>query len=373
MLRRARLILPLLALPALIGCHGGSAAPPPLSPAALAAVGARPGAPREALARAIDELFGDAEAGETQALLVLHGGELVAERYGPGISHETRLPGGGLSQCVTTALVGLLVADGRLRMDLGAPVPAWQRPGDPRGEITLRQLLQMRSGLRHVESASPPHGADTVRMLYLDGRDDMAAYAEAQPLEAEPGRQWRYSTATGVILADLAARALSDSRDPAVRRRLVADYLRTRLLEPLGMRSAMAEFDPAGTMLGGSAIHATARDWARLGEFLRNGGSVRGAQVVPREWIRFMATPGPRNPAYGAGLWRNRRGADGLPAMVPGRGLSDVVACKGVEGQAVMVVPSADLTVARLGHTAPEGTEALRQRLAAIVTLYAGD
>jgi CubicO group peptidase (beta-lactamase class C family) len=57
-----------------------------------------------------------------------------------------------MAKSVTGVLIGLLVADGRLRLDEGVPVPAWQRSGDPRGEITLRQLLQMRSGLRHVEA-----------------------------------------------------------------------------------------------------------------------------------------------------------------------------------------------------------------------------
>ena len=118
-------------------------------------------------------------------------------------------------------LIGLLVSDGRLRLDESAPVPAWQRPGDPRGEITLRQLLQMRSGLRHSEAGDPVYDSDEVRMLFLDGRDDMAAYAEAQPLEAEPGRKFEYSSATSVILADLAAHALTASRDPAIRRQAV--------------------------------------------------------------------------------------------------------------------------------------------------------
>src|SRR5690606_24793981 len=145
-----------------------------------------------------------------------------------------------------------------------------------------------------------------VRMLFLDGRNDMAAYAEAQPLEAEPGRKFEYSSATTVILSDLAARPLTETRDPVFRRRAVHDYLRTRLLDPVGMQSAVVEFDAAGTMIGSSMMHATARDWGRFGEFLRNGGAVRGAQLVPRGWIDFMKTPSPRNAAYGAQLWLNR-------------------------------------------------------------------
>merc|ERR1739841_265529 len=112
----------------------------------------------------------------------------------------------------------MLVSDGRLRLDETAPVPTWQRPGDPRGEITLRQLLQMRSGLTHSEGSDPVDESDEVRMLFLDGRDDMARYAEDRPLEAEPGRKFEYSSATSVILSDLAARVLTPAPDPDSRR-----------------------------------------------------------------------------------------------------------------------------------------------------------
>ncbi|HBK16656.1 MAG TPA: serine hydrolase, partial [Erythrobacter sp.] len=89
------------------------------------------------------------------------------------------------------------------------PVPRWQRTGDPRAEITLRHLLQMRAGLEHTEAGDPPYDSSEVRMLFLDGRDDMADYATAQPLEAEPGERFEYSSNTTVILADIAARALT--------------------------------------------------------------------------------------------------------------------------------------------------------------------
>src|SRR3546814_1832360 len=91
-------------------------------------------------------------------------------------------------------------SDGRLVLDAPAPVPAWSQPGDPRGEITLRQLLHMSSGLEHLESGEPVYDSDTVRMLFLSGAKDMAAYAEARPLSAQPGSQFQYSTATSMIL-----------------------------------------------------------------------------------------------------------------------------------------------------------------------------
>lgn len=367
--RRLSLILPLLALPALIGC-GGESTPEPVSEAALAAVVEQPGVGREKLARAIDKLFSGEDAGETRAVLVLRGGRIIAERYGEGFGPQTRFAGWSMTKCVTGAMIGLLVADGRLRLDESVPVPAWQRPGDPRGEITLRQLLQMRSGLRHTEAGDPLYKSDEVRMLFLDGRDDMAAWAEAQPLEAEPGRKFEYSSATSVILADLAARTLTESREPAMRRKAVSDYLRTRLLEPLGMRSAVPEFDAAGTFIGSSLIHATARDWAKFGEFLRNGGSVRGAQIVPRGWIEFMTRPSPRNPGYGAQVWLNREQQDGKQLLFPDRAPASLFACIGHLGQYAIVSPAQKLTVVRLGKTDDEDRTVLIERLADIVELF---
>ena len=368
--RRASLILPLLALPALIGCGSGeSATPAPLGDAALKAVVERPGAPREKLARAVDALFTDEEAAETRALLVLHGGETVAERYGEGYGPETRFVGWSMAKCVTAVMTGLLVSDGRLRLDETAPIPAWQRPGDPRGEITLRQLLQMRSGLRHTESGEPIYDSDEVRMLFLDGRDNMAAWAEAQPLEAEPGRKFEYSSATTVILSDIAARALTDSRDPATRRTAVAEYLRTRLFEPVGMKSVVPEFDAAGTLIGSSLIHGTARDWAKFGEFLRNGGSVKGAQVVPRGWIEFMTAPSPRNPGYGAQIWLNRPRADSGRVLFPDAPKS-LFTCIGHLGQYIVMSPSQRLTIVRLGKTQGDNRDAVLRRLGEIAALY---
>src|SRR5690606_7113794 len=186
------------------------------------------------------------------------------------------------------------------------PLPRWRRAGDPRGEITLRQLLQMRSGLRHDEKADPVYTSPEVRMMFLDGRDDMAGWAEAQPLEHEPGAAFDYSTPTGMILADIAARVLAPDGGPAERQRTMNEFIRARLAAPLGMESLTAEYDRAGTMMGGAMIWASAPDWARFGEFLRHKGSVAGAQIVPRGWIEFMTRPSPRSPDYGATIWLNR-------------------------------------------------------------------
>lgn len=370
--RRLPLIVALAVLPALLlgACARPQDATPPLSEVALAAVTAKPGVSRTRLARAIDDLFADADAGETRAVVVYSGGRIVAERYAPGYGPQTRLVGWSMAKSITAVLIGLLVADGRLRLDESVPIPAWQRSGDPRGEITLRQLLQMRSGLRHTEGGSPAYRSDEVRMLFLDGRDNMAAYAEAQPLEAEPGAKWEYSSATSVILADLAARTLSEGNDPAARRQAVAEYLHTRLFAPLGMQSMVPEFDAAGTLIGSSLIHGTARDWGRFGEFLRRGGAVKGAQVLPHGWIEFMTRPSPRNPGYGAQVWLNRPQADGAVELLPGRAPRSLFACIGHLGQYVLVSPEQKLTVVRLGKSDGPQRPAVLDHLAKIVGLF---
>lgn len=370
--RSLSLILTLALLPAMGGCSRGTNAPEgpsPVSEEAMKVVVKDPGTNREKLARAVDRLFAP-ELGETRAVIVMKNGRIVAERYAEGYHENTRFVSWSMAKSVTGVMIGMLVSDGRLRLDETAPVPSWQRPGDPRGEITLRQLLQMRSGLRHSEAIDPVYESDEVRMLFLDGRDDMARYAEEQPLEAEPGRKFEYSSATSVILADLAARVLSPAPDPESRRRAVAEYLRTRLFEPAGMKSMMPEFDAAGTLIGGSLIHGTTRDWAKFGEFLRNKGSVKGAQIIPRQWIEFMVTPSPREAQYGAQIWLNRTPANGNSSLFPDRGPKDLFACIGHLGQYVMVSPSRGLTIVRLGKTQDGELAPLVDGLADVVALY---
>ena len=370
--RRLSLTLSLLALPALSACgEQAPAARAEASRESLAAISHDDGLGRQRFARAIDALFDEPErSGESRALLVLHRGRIIAERYGPGFGKDTRQIGWSMSKSVTGVMIGLLVADGRLRLNESAPVRPWQRSGDPRGDITLRQLLQMRSGLRHSEMTDAVSDADTVRMLFRDGRDDAAAYAEAQPLEAEPGRKFEYSSATTVILCDAAANALTEQRDAATRRYLVGEYLRNRVFEPLGMTSMVAEYDAAGTLIGSSMMHGAARDWAKFGEFLRHGGSVRGAQLIPRGWIEFMTTPSPRNPAYGAHLWLNRKSSAGDDPLFPGKAPASVFAAIGHMGQYVIVSPEQELTVVRLGHSEDAQRPELRRRLGELVALF---
>lgn len=376
MMPRRTFLNPALALvPALLlaACGDAPAGPKPLSDAALAAVTDNAGAPRDQLAREIDDLFAMDGLGETRAVVVMADGAIAAERYAPGYDEDTRFVSWSMAKTVTGVLIGMLVADGLLGLDEPAPVDQWQRPGDPRSEITLRHLLQMRSGLRHVESGDPPYESSEVRMLFLDGRDDMARWAREQPLAHEPGAQFVYSSNTSVILADIATKALTDSRDPATRARAMRGYLQERLFAPLGMESMVPEFDASGTLIGGSLMHATARDWGKLGEFLRRKGRAPdGTQLVPQRWVEAMLTPSPRSPQYGFQIWLNRPipGSDGKHPLFPDRAPESLFALIGHMGQYVLVSPEQRVTLVRLGHSDAEQRPPMLQQAADVLALY---
>ncbi|MCC2602071.1 serine hydrolase domain-containing protein [Sphingopyxis yananensis] len=322
-----------------------------------------------AIRSAADVLFSeDAELGDTRALLVLRDGKLVYERYAEGFGPQTKLISWSMAKSITAVLVGILVSDGRLALDGPVPVEAWQNSGDPRGNISLRHLLHMASGLEHRESGDPIWEADTTAMLFGAGSSNMAGFAEGKPAVAVAGEVFNYSTPTSVILSDLIAQTLTPSHNAVTRRDAVLEFVRGRLAQPLGMTSLTPEFDAQGTMIGGSVMHATARDYARFGEFLRNRGVANGQRLLPDAWIDFMLTPSDADAGYGGHIWLNRKRPAGSDAALwPQRGPNDLFAAIGHQGQYIIVSPSQRVTVVRLGVTRDEEFPMLRRRLADLV------
>lgn len=335
---------------------------------------APPSTPLSAPARdAVEAFFTRPELGETRAIMVLQDGVPIAERYAPGYGPNNRFISWSMAKSVTSTLVGQLVADGKLQLDAPAPVAEWRRrPGDPRAKITLRHLLHMSSGLHHTEGGERLQDADTVRILFTDRARDAAGASIAQTLEAPPGSKYEYSTATSVILADIVQRtAAPNAKTPAERRRSMRAHMLDRLVRPADMTSLVCEFDAAGTMLGGSLCHATARDWARFGQLYLDGGVVKGRQVVPAEWVSFVRTPSKTDGGYGGHFWLNQpRPAGSDPALFPEAGPPDAYAAIGHLGQYVVVVPSKRLVVVRLGKTLDDRLTPVRLAVGRLVNAF---
>jgi len=166
------------------------ASPPPIAgPGAVVPVNAR-------LSEALDHAFAESEAGPrrfTKAVVVLHRGRIVGERYAPGVTPATPLIGWSMTKSVTNALLGTLVRNGTLDMRRPAPIAEWSTPGDPRRPITPDQLLRMVSGIGCGQSLhtgfTTLFDADT-QMEY--DMADQSAFAANASLRAKPGSEWRY-------------------------------------------------------------------------------------------------------------------------------------------------------------------------------------
>lgn len=271
-------------------------------------------------------------------MLLIEDGHVVAKRYAAGFFDSNRLISWSMAKTITGFLIGMLVDDGKLQLDAPAPIAEWHNPGDPRAAITLRMLLQMRSGLQHIEVGDPVEHSDTNQVLFVGGTQDMAARAIAKPLAYPPGTHFEYSSLTTIILSEIITRTLTSSHDPRVRAAAYRQFAEQRLFGPAGVTSAFLEFDGAGTQIGGSLIYMTLDDWGRMGTLLIDGKTENGRQVVPSDWLAFMKTPSPLNPEYGGQLWLNRPGGldpDG-PTLFPGRAPDTVVSMVGHLGQYVI-------------------------------------
>ena len=304
-----------------------------------------PGADENRLRKAVDEAFAEPDPENprrTRALLIIHDGRLIAERYASGITKEMPLIGWSMTKSVTSALVGILVGEGKLSPQAPAPVPEWQKPDDPRRNISLEQLLWMSSGLSFSETYAEKPVSDVQLMLFTE--PDMAAFAVRAPLEAEPGTKWQYSTGTTNIIGGIIRRTFGDQKEYFA-------FPRRALFNRIGMRSAVFETDATGMYNGGSSLFASARDWARLGLLYLNDGVWEGERILPEGWVAYSTTPAPaaEKGDYGAQIWLNK-GPQGNPEGRPFPNLpQDLFYFEGYQGQFVGIIPSHRLVVVRLG------------------------
>ena len=276
-----------------------------------------------------------------RALVVMHRGRIVAERYGDGFDAATPLLGWSMTKTVTAALIGTLVRDGRIDIEREGLFPAWS--GDERRRIAMTNLLSMSSGLGFNEDYGSV--TDVTRMLYLE--PDMAAFASQQPLAQPVGTHFNYSSGSSVLLA----RLWQDAAPGAA-----LAWPRQALFDPLGMRSAVMEADARGTFVGSSYLYATGRDWARFALCLLQDGKWQGQALLPPGWVARMRTPSMVAPQdYSQGqMWLNGPQAGTPPGQNPDTGFqlpADTVWMNGHDGQAIALVPSRQLAVVRLGLT----------------------
>lgn len=277
----------------------------------------------------------------TRAVVVMYKGQLVAERYARGYDRHHRQLSWSMAKSITGTLIGMLVKNGRLKLDEPAPVPEWRGQHDGRERITLRQLLQQTSGLDFEENYSK--STDATKMLFR--KADMPRYAASRLLREQPGTQFYYSSGNSNILSGILRQTLGDS--------LYHRFPYDSLFYPLGIRSAVMEPDAAGNFVGSSYVYATPRDWARLGLLYLQHGQWMGKTIVTEEWVNEATLPVEVAPhgEYGMQWWLNA----GAPYRSDNRKFpelpADMYYMSGYEGQQVLVIPSSELVIVRLGQT----------------------
>lgn len=287
--------------------------------------------------------------GRSLAMVVMHRGEIVAERYGTQPANEfapameldenATLISWSMAKSITHASVGLLVVDNLIDLDAPAPIAEWH--GTPKERIRIIDLLEMRPGLEFVEDYVDGETSHCIAMLFGEGATDHARYAAALPVAHAPGTVWNYSSGTTNIIARIVGDIVGGGRAGMGR------FLADRLFDPVGMTSAIPKFDEAGTFVGSSYVYATARDFARFGELYRHDGvTASGERILPTGWADHARTFVAHEPTddvahgfdYGRHWW--------MWPQYPGS-----LAAHGYEGQFTVVVPDRELTLVHLGKT----------------------
>ncbi|MGV7215288.1 serine hydrolase domain-containing protein [Bradyrhizobium sp. UFLA05-112] len=326
---------------------------PPLLPEIAGPDLVEPGddALRAALTHAFEEP-GAVPTRRTKAVVVVHNGHVIAERYAPGVGIDTQLLGFSLTKSVINALIGIMANQGLISPSMPAPIPEWHSPSDPRHRIEIEHLLRMTTGLALDETFV---GFDQSSEMYV--KDDMADFAAKAALIAPPGTRWHYSSGSTQLLARIIRDMLGGPEQ-------ALGFAWRTLFDPLGMRHVTLEFDPSGTLQGASNMLASARDWARFGLLYLNNGVIGGKRILQEGWVDFCAAA-TLETNYGAGFWTNRGKQRNARADVPGEIPRDAFFAAGAFDQRVAIIPSRNLVVVRLGDGQGDVQRLIREVLAA--------
>jgi CubicO group peptidase (beta-lactamase class C family) len=319
---------------------------------------------RSALNGLLDHAFSQPDPEDldrTHSLVVIQRGKLVVERHAAGTQADDTFLSWSMAKSITNALVGILVRQGKL--NLQDPVSATEWPGsDKRQRITIDQMLRMEDGLRFREAEDlgggsiryyPAEESDVIPMLFGEGKDDVAGFAATLPYLAEPDTQWNYNSGASNLLSRLVSDTVGGGEEG------MRDFMRRELFDPIGMKTADPRFDQAGHFIGGSHCYCSALDFARFGYLFLRDGVWEGQRILPPGWVDYSRTPTPHAPdgCYGAHFW-----------VIPGS--LGIFYCSGMGGQRVMISPSLDLVLVRMGKTEPHKVGAVVQFCKEVVDLF---
>ena len=311
-----------------------------------------------ALESALDATFAEPLEGgrNTLGVIVMHRGQIVAERYGGPVTAETPMQGWSMNKSLMATFIGRQIDQGHLRLN-DPVVTALQTAGaggatvaKVNPDLTLRHLLSMTTGFDFSERYFP--GDDVTDMLYR--QPGMWRSAPDTGHAFPPGEQWAYSSGDINTASLMWQQSLQGEPYP--------DWIRTHFSHPLAMDEIVLEPDASGVQVGSSYAYLTPRDWARMGQLWLDAWHDR-SKVISAAWQRLAVTPGTAKGGeiYGLGFWlnTNHRAFPSAPENTFHAG--------GNSGQFVVVMPERELVVVRLGLTLNESRADMDALLADIL------
>lgn len=299
-------------------------------------------APTNEMAQALAEARAYSEEFGGVGLIVMLDGKIVHESYAQGADETTLTASASKMKSVLSLLYGIAIDKGIVgSIDDPAGIYLSEWSDDPRGAITLRQLMTMSSGLGQTN------------FMELIFSPDVGAMALQTPIEREPDTEFVYSNGSSAILATVLDRKVKDAGYASL-----PQFLHSELWCPMGGGEALLWVDASGKARGYAGLHANLRDWAKIGELVRNRGVANGKQIVASKWVEEMTKPSASNEQYGLHVWLGREWTEkrSYSAANPIKvfhsepfASPDMVYFDGFGGQRVYVVPSQGLTIARSG------------------------
>lgn len=273
----------------------------------------------------------------TRALLVTHRGEVIAEAYGQGADSDTPLLGWSMAKSLTAIMLANLEYRGTLDLDAPPKFELWQ--GDERSQIRISELLTMTDGLAFSEEYNP--GDDATAMLFTEPSSSEFVMQKAA-LHAH-GSWFNYSSGTANLLARIYFEKAGGNQGNY-------DAYMGSIHQALAFQNAIFEVDASGVFMGSSYLYASARDWARIGQLMLNGGTINGQRIMNENWVSRATTANTseNQRAYGYQWWLNRGNEELRWPDIP----ADAYSAQGNRQQYLMVFPSLDLVIVRLGWTA---------------------
>ena len=266
----------------------------------------------------------------TRSLLVIYKDKIIAEKYDTGFDKNSKILGWSMTKSITSAMFGILEKQRKFDIDAPAPIPEWKN--DNRKSITTSDLLHMNSGLEWEEKYD--RICDATEMLFQ--AEDMTRSQLEKPAAFKPNTRWNYSSGTTNLLSGILRKQFKTHQE-------YLDFWYSALIDKIGMNSMVIETDMSGNYVGSSYGWATTRDWSKFGLLYLHNGNWNGEQIFNEGWAKYTATPtNTSDGRYGAHFWLN---AGGTFQDVP----KDMYFCSGYQGQMILIIPSLDLVVVRMG------------------------